>query len=100
MSIQLGFVEESLPDFEHCFVRAARCKRCMEATMGVHPRRVDAITCEWCGDAEHMMSCDEIRFPISVAVGDRLADGETLDVAPCPGEISEVLGRQGRHSET
>ena len=100
VAIELGLVEQSLPHIEQGGIGAASGQRRVEAAMGVHPRRIDAVACEWCSDAEYMVGGNKVRFPISVAVGDRLADGETLDVAACPGEISEVVGRQGGHSET
>ncbi len=100
MAVQLGFVEELLPDDQQGRV-AASCDQCgVEASMRIHPlwaRR--PVDCPGGGDRQHVVGSNQSALPLGVAVVDRFADGETFDAAARPGEVDKMLGGDGSDAE-
>ena len=100
VAIELGLVEQSLPHIEQGGIGAASGQRRVEAAMGVHPLRVDSVARQRQRHAEHVVSGDQARLPVGVAMTNRFTDGESFDLTTGPGEIGEVLGRQRRDSKS
>ena len=98
--VELGRVEQLAADPLERGAAGGRAQGGVVRAVHGHPAQVRRAVLEVGGRAgEPMVGRDDVGLPVDVALGDRLAQGERLDLDADPGQVAQVRQREGSDPE-